>query len=110
MPTLDDHIGAQLREAQRKGELEQAPSYGKPMAFDDGYMETPEELRMAYKALKDAGFVPAEVEMFHQVAALRQQLATTTGEDESRALRQRMSELQQRIALRLERLRTTGDL
>ena len=61
MPTIDEHIAQRLHESQR--ELELAPSYGKPLTFNDGYMETPVELRLAYKALKDAGYVPAEVEM-----------------------------------------------
>ena len=78
MPTIDEHIAQRLRESQR--EMEQAPSYGKPLVFADGYMETPAELRLAYKALKDAGYVPAEVEMFKQVAALRKELETATGE------------------------------
>ena len=62
MPTIDEHIAQRLRESQRSGELARARSYGKPLAFGDGYFETPEELRLGYKILKDAGYVPAEVD------------------------------------------------
>ena len=72
---LDDHIGRALRASEASGELRAAPSWGKPLACGDGYDETPPELRLGYKILKDAGYVPAEVEMFKQVAALREQLA-----------------------------------
>jgi hypothetical protein len=43
---LEDHIGQHLRESEQTGELQCAPSYGKPLGFGDGYDETPAELRM----------------------------------------------------------------
>ena len=104
MTTIDEHIAQRLREAHSSGELAQAKSYGKPLDFSDGYFETPEELRLGYKILKDAGCVPAEVEMFKQVAALRAQLAAATDEADAAALRARIVDLGQRIALRLEKL------
>lgn len=107
MTTLDEHIAQRLREAQANGELAQAKSYGKPLDFGDGYFETPEELRLGYKILKDAGYVPPEVAMFKQVAALREALAATTDEAEAAALRARIVDLGQRIALRIEKLRGT---
>ena len=107
MPTIDEHIAQHLREAQSSGELARAKSYGKPFDFGDGYFETPEELRLGYKILKDAGYVPAEVEMFKQVAALREQLASTTDAAAQAALRARIVDLGQRIAVRLERLRAS---
>lgn len=108
MTTFDEQIGQRLLEAQRSGELEQAKSYGKPLDFGDGFFDTPEELRLPYKILKDAGCVPVEVEMFKQVAALRERLVAATDEAEAAALRARVVELGQRIALRLENLRDTG--
>ena len=113
MATLDDHIAQSLRDSQRSGELQSAPSWGKPLDLADGYAQTPEELRMAFKALKDAGFVPPEVETMQQIAALREQLAATaasTDPSAADALRRRISELQQRLALRLEKLRTSASL
>ncbi|MEO8124419.1 MAG: DnaJ family domain-containing protein [Burkholderiales bacterium] len=104
MPTLDEHIALRLRESQLNGELAQAKCYGKPLDFGDGYFETPEELRLGYKILKDSGYVPAEVEMFKQVAALREQLGAAKGEAEQAALRARIVDLGQRIAVRLEKL------
>ena len=77
MPTIDEQIAQSLRESLASGELATAASWGKPLDLADGYAQTPEELRMAYKALKDAGFVPPEVETMQQIAALREQLAAT---------------------------------
>ena len=110
MPTIDEQIAQSLRDAQRSGELQSAASWGKPLELDDGYAQTPEELRMAFKALKDAGFVPPEVETMKQIAALRALIDADPGAPDADAMRQRMSELQQHLALRLEKLRGSGSL
>jgi hypothetical protein len=110
MPTLDDLIAQSLRDAQRSGELQSAASWGKPLDLADGYAQTPEELRMAFKALKDAGFVPPEVETMKQIAALRENIETEPDASKAEAMRQRVSELQQHLALRLEKLRGSGSL
>ncbi len=110
MPTIDEQIAQSLRESLRNGELKSAPSWGKPLDLADGYAQTPDELRMGFKALKDAGFVPPEVETMQQIAALREQLASAPAAADTEALRQRISELQQHLALRLEKLRVSGSL
>jgi hypothetical protein len=101
---LEDHIGAHLRDSERSGELQAAPSYGKPLSFGDGYDETPTELRMGMKILKDAGVVPPEVEAMREAAALEARLAACDDAAERRALQQQLSEKRQAIALRLEKL------
>ncbi len=110
MPTIDEQIAQSLRDSLRSGELQSASSWGKPLDLADGYAQTPEELRMAFKALKDAGFVPPEVETMKRIAALRQVIATDPEAPEAEAMRKRLSELQQHLALRLERLRVSGSL
>ena len=110
MPTLDEQIAQSLREAQRSGELQSAASWGRPLDLDDGYAQTPEELRMAFKALKDAGYAPPEVETMKTIAALRAQIEAEPDAAVADALRRRLSELQQHLALQLEKLRRTGSL
>lgn len=110
MATLDDHIAQSLRDSQRSGELQSAPSWGKPLDLNDGFAQTPDELRMAFKALKDAGFVPPEIETMKQIAALRELIASDPDAPEAEAMRRRASELQQHLALRLEKLRASGSL
>jgi Domain of unknown function (DUF1992) len=105
---LEDHIGEHLREAQDSGELKAAPSYGKPLGFGDGYDETPAELRMGMKILKDAGVLPPEVEAMREAAELSARVNACTDESERHALQQRLAEKRQAIALRLEKLRTSG--
>ena len=84
--------------------------WGKPLDLEDGYAQTPEEFRIAFKLLKDAGFVPPEVETMKQIAALREVIAATPDAPQADAMRRRLSELQQHLALRLEKLRISGSL
>ncbi len=103
---LDDHIGRSMRETEASGELTAAPSWGKPLDFGGGYDETPPEWRMPFKVLKDAGVVPPEVEMLHELAELKRELAAAAGDSEREsALRRRLVDRQLAVALRLEALR-----
>ena len=106
----EDHIGRALQDSERSGELQAAPSYGKPLGFGDGYDETPAELRMAMKVLKDAGVVPHEVALMRQAAELQGQIDACSDASALLALRRQLSELRQNIALRLEQLRINGAL
>lgn len=106
----DDHIGQMLRESEASGELRAAPSYGKPLALADGYAQTPAELRMGMKILKDAGVVPPEVELMQRIAALQAEADACPDEAAARSLRQQVAELRQALALRLEQLRISGTL
>jgi hypothetical protein len=105
---LDDHIGRSLRESEASGELKAAPSYGKPLSFGDGYDETPDALKMPFKMLKDAGYAPPEVELMREIAALQAQLDSTADDTTARAQRQRLAEMRQQLALRLESFRLSG--
>jgi hypothetical protein len=102
---LEDDIGRSLAESERSGELRSARSYGKPLDLGDGYDETPAELRMAFKMLKDSGFAPPEVTLMREIAALRERVQAAGDDPGVIPLRQQLAELQQKLALLMERLR-----
>lgn len=110
MPTLDDDIARHLAAAAVSGELRSAPSYGRPLAADEGWDATPEALRMPFKILRDAGVAPQEIALFHDRARLREALDAAPGEDERRAVRVQLAALEQKLALRLEALRRNATL
>jgi hypothetical protein len=58
-----------ISEAVSRGELENLPGAGKPLELEDDPL-VPEDLRVAYRMLKNAGFVPAELEARNEIAAL----------------------------------------
>ena len=106
----DEEIARHLAIAAASGELAAAESYGRPLAEDAGWEATPDGLRMPFKILKNAGYAPPEVGLFHERARLREAVAAATSEPERAALQQRLSELEQALALRLESLRQHASL
>lgn len=110
MPTQDELIAKHLQEALASGELAAAKGFGRPLEEPQGWSETPEALRMPFKILKDAGYVPAEIELFHERAALSASLASCASDAERVETLRKLSELEQKIALRLEALRSSGTL
>jgi hypothetical protein len=110
MPTQDEEIARHLREALASGELAGTAGFGRPLPEDAGWDATPEALRMPFKILKNAGVLPPEIEWLHERAALEQAVAACTTETERSALRGKLSDLQMKIALRLESLRVDGKL
>lgn len=107
---LEDEIGRKLSEAHRTGELQGAEGYGKPFVEDSGWEQTPEEFRLGFKILKNAGVVPAEVELFQQRARLQQAVAVAKTVGERTELQSELNALEQKISLRLEALRVRGSL
>ncbi|MGI9335668.1 MAG: DnaJ family domain-containing protein [Gammaproteobacteria bacterium] len=60
-----------IREAQASGEFDDLPGAGRPLELDDAAL-VPAELRMAYRLLKNAGYVPEEVMLRREIASLEQ--------------------------------------
>jgi len=106
---VEDHIGRSLAQSEKNGELRSASNFGRPLDLGDGYEETPVEHRMGYKILKDAGYLPLEVELMREIQALNRKVADSP-EDEAKVAQQRLSELRQKLALMLERLMSTSAL
>lgn len=101
---LEDEIGRHLKASMASGELSQAASYGKPIDLGDGYRETPEELRMGFKMLKDAGFVPPEVELMREIASVRAELARAEHPCDAVKLRRQLLDLEVSLSVAKDRL------
>lgn len=69
-----DHLAEQrITEAIARGELSGLPGEGSPLPHDDAAL-IPEELRMAYRILRNAGFVPPEVATLREIGDLERHL------------------------------------
>jgi hypothetical protein len=66
---LDFIAEQRIAEAVSKGELEDLPGAGQPLDLEDDKL-VPEELRLAYRILKNAGYVPAELETLKEIQQL----------------------------------------
>lgn len=58
-----------IEAALARGDLADLPGTGRPLDLDDEPL-VPEDVRMAYRILKNAGFVPPEVEQIREISAL----------------------------------------
>ena len=68
-----------IAEALERGELANLPGEGRPLELDDDAL-IPEELRAAYRILKNAGFVPPEVQALREIKEL-EDLVNREGEN-----------------------------
>ena len=59
-------VEQRIQAAQRNGEFEDLQGSGKPIEFADD-CRIPEDLRMAYKMLKNADYAPPEIEIKKQI-------------------------------------------
>jgi hypothetical protein len=66
---LDFIAEQRIAEAIVRGELDDLPGAGRPLDLSDDTL-IPEELRLAYRILKNAGYVPPEVETLNEIAEL----------------------------------------
>ena len=58
-----------IRQAIENGELDKLPGAGRPLTLED-LSDVPEDLRMAYKLLKNAGCLPPEIQDRKECASL----------------------------------------
>jgi hypothetical protein len=69
LAALNELVEQRIADAMRKGEFESLPGAGRPLALDDDAL-VPRELRLAFRVLKNAGYVPPEVEAMRELNAL----------------------------------------
>lgn len=79
-----------IQEALDNGELKDLPGEGKPLKLDDD-RGVPEDLKMAYRVLKNAGFCPPEVELHKEIRVTEDLLATLEDEKEKLKALKRLS-------------------
>lgn len=96
MNGFDAIVEARIAQAQRAGEFDRLPGAGRPLALDDDRL-IPEDLRMAYRILKNAGYVPEEIQARKEVANLRALIAATASDDDRRRALVRLSLLEARL-------------
>lgn len=76
-----------ILEAQSRGQFDDLPGQGRPLVLEDDAL-VPEELRVAYRVLKNAGFVPPEVQQLKDIRELERFIAETPDDGQrTRALR-----------------------
>ena len=91
-------VEERIREAQQRGDFDDLPGAGKPLPPDDAEM-VPQELRMAFKVLRNAGYPPPELVKGKELLALQARVHEAR-EGERERLARRISYLTATLGLR----------
>jgi hypothetical protein len=73
LPGFNKIVEERIRTAQKKGQFKNLAGSGKPLALEDD-RHIAEELRLAYKILKNADCLPPEVELKKEIERTEQLL------------------------------------
>ena len=65
-PGFDKLVEERIRRAQLRGDFEKLSGSGKPLNLSDD-AHIPEDLRLAYKILKNADMIPPEIELKKEI-------------------------------------------
>jgi hypothetical protein len=109
LPLLDALAEKHIGEAQARGEFEDLPGRGEPLDLGDDAL-VPEELRAAYRLLKNAGCLPPELETHAEIHDIETLLCSVGSGDERGRLLARLQFLLLRAPLgRRGNLRVEAD-
>ena len=97
MNALECIAEQRIVEARERGEFDRLPGAGKPLALEDD-ADVPAELRMAYRILKNAGFVPPEIELRREIASAEQLLTQALTPADRQSANRRLEFLLMRLA------------
>ncbi|MBV8042459.1 DUF1992 domain-containing protein [Pluralibacter sp.] len=98
---LDQWAERHIVDAMRKGDLDNLPGSGEPLALDDD-SHVPAELRAGYRLLKNSGCLPPELEHRKEAIALLDILKGIRREDPQ------YQEMSKRLTLLEAKLRQAG--
>ncbi len=87
---FDKLVESIIKEAMERGEFDDLPGKGKPIDLS-AYFETPEDVRMAYSILKNAGMNAREADLLKEIAELKQIRAAALDEKKRRNSKKRSS-------------------
>jgi hypothetical protein len=73
-----------IAEALARGEFDALPGAGRPLDLEDDRL-VPEDLRLAHRILRNAGYAPPEVESLRQIAQLERAVAEQSGDEAAQA-------------------------
>lgn len=90
MLILDVIAEKRIREAQGRGEFDDLPGTGVPLEAEDNAL-VPEELRAAYRILRNSGFLPPELQVYREIREVEQLLQRVEDDGERMRLMSRIN-------------------
>ena len=83
IPGFEKLVEERIKKAQKEGFFDDLEGSSKPLKFDN--QNVPSDLRLAHKILKNAGFLPPEVELKKKITRTEQLLETAQIDSPERA-------------------------
>jgi hypothetical protein len=105
---FDQLVERRIAEAMEAGAFDDLPGAGRPLDLDDDRL-VPEELRVAYRILRNSGFLPPEVGERREAANLRDLLRAACDDDTVRRGRVKLALLEAAMGARGDSLAGAGD-
>jgi len=103
MGFFDRIVEERIRTAQSEGAFDNLPGRGQPLNLDDD-SSVPEDLRLAFKVLKNSHCLPIEMELRKEFFNLRKLLSAAIDEPTRRELRLELNLIALNINLRKRHL------
>lgn len=92
MNLFDQLVEQRVAEAQARGEFDDLPGHGKPLQLEDDSM-VPEELRAGYRLLKNAGYLPPELQLRGEILEVEQLIQQAQAVEQKAVLQRRLHAL-----------------
>lgn len=98
LPGLAALVERRIEEAVARGEFDNLPGAGRPLDFDDDLL-VPEDMRVANRILKNAGYVPPDAQQMAEINRLiaqieREEIAPAADAPKARRLRALLIQLE----------------
>lgn len=92
-----------IRDAMDDGQFQNLPGRGEPLDLQDEQF-VPDDMRMAFKVLKNANMLPPELELQREVRRLQELIGCCVDEAESQSLQRKLTLKQLKLELLLEKM------
>ncbi len=99
MGLLENLVERRIFAAMAEGDFDNLSGRGRPLALDDDCL-VPEDLRLAYRVLKNAGYLPEEIVLRGEIAGIHALLGKALDAEDRRQANERLALLRTRLAAR----------
>jgi hypothetical protein len=90
-------VEQRIRTAMVDGVFDDLPGKGRPLVLDDDSL-VPEDMRLAHRVLKNAGYLPEQLQVRSEIAAIHGMLVQALDGEERRLADKRLALLRTRLA------------
>lgn len=99
---MPNPVDEAIRAAMERGEFDNLSNKGKKLDLDD-YFNTPEDQRLGFSVLKNAAYLPEEVQLLKEIGELQEKLSSLKDEAERKKLLKEIESRRLKYNLLMER-------